>query len=90
MAVTVTVMIIPLSHQIPTGCGGCLGKRGHPKTQFGWQENGQAAYPPGDPEPRVKGHHDQLPWGARSGVAVAPPFLAPSAIGAEGGGHGKD
>ncbi|GKC70498.1 hypothetical protein Tco_1116381 [Tanacetum coccineum] len=47
----------PPPHQIPTGCGGCLGNRGHPKTQFGWQERGQAAYPPGDPEPRIKGHH---------------------------------
>ncbi|GJT51468.1 hypothetical protein Tco_0977625 [Tanacetum coccineum] len=25
-------------------------RQGHPKTQFGWQESGQAAYPPGDPE----------------------------------------
>ncbi|GJU32799.1 RNA-directed DNA polymerase, eukaryota [Tanacetum coccineum] len=66
----------PPPHQIPTGCGGCLGNRGHPKTQFGWQESRQAAYPPGDPEPR--------------GVVVAPPFLALSAAGAEGGGHRKD
>nr|GEW01194.1 hypothetical protein [Tanacetum cinerariifolium] len=41
----------PSPYQIPTGCGGCLGNRGHPKTQFWWQESGQAAYPLGDPEP---------------------------------------
>nr|GFD10701.1 hypothetical protein [Tanacetum cinerariifolium] len=48
----------PPSYQVPTGCGGCLGNRGHPKDQFGWQESGQAAYPPRDLEPRVKGHHE--------------------------------
>ncbi|GKC85734.1 hypothetical protein Tco_1141451 [Tanacetum coccineum] len=42
----------PPPYQIPTGCRGCLGNRGHPKTQFGWQESGQAEYPPGDLEPR--------------------------------------
>ncbi|GJR64438.1 hypothetical protein Tco_0010503 [Tanacetum coccineum] len=47
----------PPPHQIPIGCGGCLDNRGHPKTQFEWQESGQAAYPIGDPKPRVKGHH---------------------------------
>nr|GFC48048.1 hypothetical protein [Tanacetum cinerariifolium]GFC49423.1 hypothetical protein [Tanacetum cinerariifolium] len=26
----------------------------HPNTQFGWQESGKAAYPPGEPKPRVK------------------------------------
>ncbi|GJV80093.1 reverse transcriptase domain-containing protein [Tanacetum coccineum] len=36
----------PPPYQVPTGCGGCLGNRGHPKAQFGWQESGQAAYPP--------------------------------------------
>ncbi|GJU48257.1 hypothetical protein Tco_1217812 [Tanacetum coccineum] len=40
-------------YQIPTGCEGCLGNRGNPKTRFRWQESGQAAYPPGDPEPRL-------------------------------------
>ncbi|GJR72565.1 hypothetical protein Tco_0084930 [Tanacetum coccineum] len=43
----------PPSHHIPTGCGGCLGNRGHSKTQFGWQESGQTAYPPEDPEPQA-------------------------------------
>ncbi|GJW69797.1 hypothetical protein Tco_0126714 [Tanacetum coccineum] len=48
----------PPSHHIATGCGGCLGNRGKgTRTRFGWQESGQAAYPPGDPEPWVKGHH---------------------------------
>ncbi|GKD71129.1 hypothetical protein Tco_1325219 [Tanacetum coccineum] len=48
----------------------------HPKTQFGWQESGHDASPPGDLEPQ--------------GVAVVPPFLAPSGAEAEGGGRGND
>ncbi|GJZ44470.1 retrotransposon gag domain, retroviral aspartyl protease [Tanacetum coccineum] len=44
----------PPPYQIPTGCGGCLGNRGHPKTQFGWQESGQTAYLPGDLEPQTQ------------------------------------
>ncbi|GJZ24033.1 zinc finger, PHD-type containing protein [Tanacetum coccineum] len=42
--------------QTPISVNSCVvnGVRyGHPKTQFGWQESGQAAYPPGDPEPRI-------------------------------------
>ncbi|GJZ70065.1 hypothetical protein Tco_0633615 [Tanacetum coccineum] len=33
--------------------------RGYPKTQFGWQENGQAAYPPGDPNLGLKAITDK-------------------------------
>nr|GFA17572.1 hypothetical protein [Tanacetum cinerariifolium] len=52
----------PPSYHVPTGCGGCLGNRGkifgllqwHPNAQFGWQESGQAAYPPVDPKPRTQ------------------------------------
>nr|GEU85519.1 hypothetical protein [Tanacetum cinerariifolium] len=34
----------PPPYQIPIDCGGCLGNRGKgTKSQFGWQENGQAA-----------------------------------------------
>ncbi|GJU09767.1 hypothetical protein Tco_1132163 [Tanacetum coccineum] len=65
----------PPPYQIPTGCGGCLGNRGK-GTQFGWQESGQAAYPPRDSKPRE--------------VVVALPFLAPNAAGAKGEGRGKD
>nr|GEX22604.1 hypothetical protein [Tanacetum cinerariifolium] len=37
-----------------------------PETQFGWKESGQAAYPPGDPEPRtqfdLKPHMQSQRW----------------------------
>nr|GEX20036.1 hypothetical protein [Tanacetum cinerariifolium] len=44
----------PYPYQIPTGCEGFLGNRGHPKTQFGWQESGHDAYPPGDLKPQTQ------------------------------------
>ncbi|GJS87894.1 hypothetical protein Tco_0770530 [Tanacetum coccineum] len=39
---------------------------------------------------RRPGTSGELPRGARLGVALALPFLAPNAAGAEGGGRGKD
>ncbi|GKA96609.1 F-box domain containing protein [Tanacetum coccineum] len=46
----------PPPYQVPTGCGGCLGNRGKGtrKPNLGGRRSGQAAYPPGDPIPRVK------------------------------------
>nr|GEU49541.1 retrovirus-related Pol polyprotein from transposon TNT 1-94 [Tanacetum cinerariifolium] len=38
----------PPPYQIPTGCVGCLGNRGHPKTQFRWQESGETLMPLGN------------------------------------------
>nr|GEZ92318.1 hypothetical protein [Tanacetum cinerariifolium] len=54
----------PPPYQIPIGCGGCLGRNFWiiviaPENQFGWQESGQAAYPPREPKPRA--HFDLRP-----------------------------
>ncbi|GJU57199.1 hypothetical protein Tco_1234965 [Tanacetum coccineum] len=67
----------PPPYHVPTGCGGCLGNQGHLKSQFGWQESGQAAYTPGDPEPR-----NAALWANYRrelvGSSIALPFLAPN------------
>ncbi|GKE37979.1 hypothetical protein Tco_1461384 [Tanacetum coccineum] len=56
---------VAMSADIARGHGGDGGvmiaplhtRQGKQKTQFGWQESGQAAYLSGDPEPRVKEDH---------------------------------
>ncbi|GJW26312.1 hypothetical protein Tco_0040123, partial [Tanacetum coccineum] len=72
----------PPSHQIPTGF---LGQPRAPENPI-WVAGERADSIPA----RRPGTSGQLPWGARSGVAVALPFLAPSAGGAEGEDHGSD
>nr|GEV54912.1 SRP72 RNA-binding domain-containing protein [Tanacetum cinerariifolium] len=53
VTVTATVMIVPLHTIYPSVARvDSLTEQRHPKTQFGWKENGQAAYPPGDPKPQ--------------------------------------
>nr|GFA55060.1 hypothetical protein [Tanacetum cinerariifolium] len=42
-----------MSADVARGHGGD-GGGGHPKAQFLWQQSGQAAYPPGDPEPQTQ------------------------------------
>ncbi|GJR82493.1 hypothetical protein Tco_0153278 [Tanacetum coccineum] len=51
----------PPPHQIPTGCGGCLGNRGLQKPNFVASESWKDAIPPGDPKPRVKTQFDMRP-----------------------------
>ncbi|GJY63739.1 putative zinc finger, CCHC-type, LTR copia-type gag-polypeptide, partial [Tanacetum coccineum] len=89
---------VAMSADIARGHGGDGGvmiaplhtRQGKQKTQFGWQESGQAAYLSGDPEPRVKEDHGCTWPRPDPGVADALPFLAPGPGGAEGGGLGKD
>nr|GEU56833.1 hypothetical protein [Tanacetum cinerariifolium] len=59
-AVTMAVMIVPL-HTIYAPVAGVASLTDAPKTQFGRKESGQAAYPPGDPKPRVKEDHWEMP-----------------------------
>ncbi|GJV49662.1 hypothetical protein Tco_1439874 [Tanacetum coccineum] len=50
----------PPPYQIPIGCGGCLGNRGKGTRKPNSDgRSWQAAYPPGDPKPRVKGITDK-------------------------------
>ncbi|GKC90752.1 hypothetical protein Tco_1151401, partial [Tanacetum coccineum] len=48
----------PPSHQIPTGCGGCLGNRGHPKTNLSGRR-ADSSIPAGGPETGLKAITDK-------------------------------
>ncbi|GJX79796.1 zinc finger, PHD-type containing protein [Tanacetum coccineum] len=78
----------PLSHQIPTGCGGCLGNRGKGtrKPNLGGKKAGRLHTRQETRKLRLK----KITDGAHKGVADALPFLAPGPGGADGEGPGKD
>ncbi|GJY65590.1 hypothetical protein Tco_0467828 [Tanacetum coccineum] len=78
----------PPSHQVPTGCGGCLGNRGKGtrKPNLGGGKAGRLHTSQETQNLGLKKITDQH----GPGVADALPFLAPGPTGAEGGGLGKD
>ncbi|GJS93889.1 hypothetical protein Tco_0800857 [Tanacetum coccineum] len=61
IAVTVAVMIVPLhTIYLPVSGVASLTEEKAPFKAIGWKKSGPAAYPPGDPEPRVKEDHDMI------------------------------
>nr|GEX65127.1 hypothetical protein [Tanacetum cinerariifolium] len=78
----------PPPYHVPTGCGGCLGNRGKGtrKPNLGGRRAGRLHTRQETRNLGLKAITDK----SGPGVALALPFLAPNATGAEGEGRGKD